>query len=929
MAPGFQASKHLRSFDADVSESGDTRHALSGSGLILAVAAATLSAAAIAAAYFLLPLLDVESETVLKVVLILVGAFASFVLVALGRAVVPIRGVQTRKRFEYPDQFARSFYDLLGETKAERVVVGIDNLDRCSPDRVAEILTAVKTFLEPAPVEPGKNASRPRLTFLIAADDAALRRHLESKESTEMSVRVRAASPNEQSLADDIRHSVTEYLRKFFNAHIRISEILDEDMEVFAERELAPFFTFLPEIPPDTRARLVELTAYGLKRNPRRVKQFVNNLALRLRLFERRYEQGRTQSEPDILVLAKLVLLEEEHPDEYAALVKEPTLLATWHEQAAGGDAQKHGLRPEFARYLQFTAQIKVRDLPAYLRTKQTKAEQDLPAYTEFSGFLDDGNTDSIAEMLQSVSQVDRAKFVDAAERYFDTQWRESSWRRAQNALRCIVEVGSLHGDNRVALKNALRKSLDSALKERLGELDAATLLTGAKSTLPRAEFDQVVDAMLVGIQGEEPKAEPSRVLSGFVQAKDVVDGPVVDRLRAALDDQYLAGQPAAYVSVAETWPAALGRPATDTTLAALQEDRQFAPDSPEVRVALSACASPEVADQADNLLRAIRSVHGRAIGEADADAYMAFAEALRPALERASSSVRGEYVNDITARLDEGTPQSRQAAFGFGLDLCLGDQAVDDGEGEELGRRFVVVEQRSGVQKVLGRIYMDLSDRIRAGVLTGLGETGTASESENLASTVAELAQSLPGSSLAEIAEAVATRAIDANSVDAVAALLDALEDEESQGIWRKVVEAIEEEPARVWVWLPVVRSATERHFVWDQASIRAIGTGIAVAVRKKKDEFEAVSLLEDFEITDEQIREEVVRELLASEPVFSAVPRRSFVLGVADRLAREADGAARTLVDQRLSELEAGSNKDKQVARNVKSGRSKPGEN
>jgi len=155
------------------------------------------------------------------------------------------------------------------------------------------------------------------------------------------------------------------------------------------------------------------------------------------------------------------------------------------------------------------------------------------------------------------------------------------------------------------------------------------------------------------------------------------------------------------------------------------------------------------------------------------------------------------------------------------------------------------------------------------------------------------------------------------------VASLLDGLDEEDSQGIWRKVAEAIGSEPSRVWAWLPVVRSAIEQQSVLSQATLRTIGVGIATEVRNHKDDFKVVSLLEQFEITDEQAREEVVRELVASERAFSAANRRSFVLGTADRLAGDVNGGGRRLVDQRLSELEAGPKKDKQVAATVKAAR------
>jgi hypothetical protein len=57
------------------------------------------------------------------------------------------------QRLEEPDRFAAKFEQLMASVRSERVVIAIDNLDRCSPDRAVEILSTIKTCLEPA-IEP-------------------------------------------------------------------------------------------------------------------------------------------------------------------------------------------------------------------------------------------------------------------------------------------------------------------------------------------------------------------------------------------------------------------------------------------------------------------------------------------------------------------------------------------------------------------------------------------------------------------------------------------------------------------------------------------------------------------------------------------------------------------------------------------------------
>ncbi|OSB19162.1 hypothetical protein B2H94_08660 [Clostridium sporogenes] len=66
--------------------------------------------------------------------------------------------------------FRQEFKKLLDEAKIENLVVMIDDLDRCNPDRIIETLEAIKLFL-----------SVPKTTFIIAIDDAVVKYSVKRK----------------------------------------------------------------------------------------------------------------------------------------------------------------------------------------------------------------------------------------------------------------------------------------------------------------------------------------------------------------------------------------------------------------------------------------------------------------------------------------------------------------------------------------------------------------------------------------------------------------------------------------------------------------------------------------------------------------------------------------------------------------------------
>lgn len=90
-----------------------------------------------------------------------------------------------------PDRFQGKFEDMLAAIKAERLVIAIDNVDRASPEKAVEMLSTIKTYLEPASCSRRTNAIYrfkkmcriKKVVFLVAVDDEALRRHLLARES--------------------------------------------------------------------------------------------------------------------------------------------------------------------------------------------------------------------------------------------------------------------------------------------------------------------------------------------------------------------------------------------------------------------------------------------------------------------------------------------------------------------------------------------------------------------------------------------------------------------------------------------------------------------------------------------------------------------------------------------------------------------------
>ena len=592
---GFKLEPLLERFEADVAE---PRPALQFSGRSLFEAGwrAVVAVACALLVLFGLPKLGMSDANATKVFVALASGLILYVLAALAKT-IQIQNVQvTRKQIQDPDQFAKSFAELVSNgVKPQRLVIAVDNLDRCSPERVTEVLTTIKTFLEPA--ETGKD-----LVFLIAADDAALRRHLIAQELA-ASGGESAYSTNEMDAEEDrtedrpttsefapqrqvpweVGEAVDEYLRKFFNGTLRLNDVLDEDIRDFTQAQLDAFIA-AHQLSEEDASRLVELVATALRQNPRRIKQFINGLELRLRLFERRRASERIQIEADILVVAKLAIIEEEFSDRFQELRRDPKVLAAWHEEARTGRSGIEDSYSQWQVFLRNTERIKPVDLRPYLTLKQSQRERELPRFQEFVDALEGGSVDRVDEILDAPEVADkRSEYVRAVPDRLREVIRKGFRSAATNVVRTAISSTALQADAASVLDEAMRHP---PLRESLGELPPDALLAAARG-LPSIRFNDVADTLLGRFEetdegADEGRSTISEALAGEVER---LDERRKGRLRDALAKSGISKDFPAVVPFAEQDATAIPQEPVTQALEALDSDPQFATTAASYRI--------------------------------------------------------------------------------------------------------------------------------------------------------------------------------------------------------------------------------------------------------------------------------------------------------------------------------------------------------
>ena len=224
-----------------------------------------------------------------------------------------------RRQLMLLEEFQGGFAHLVREYVWNRnglLVVFIDDLDRCLPDRAVEVLEALKLFLDV-----------PGCVFFISVD----------RDIIEQVVKVQYAS---YLVGGEDKNGIPiagqSYLEKIVQLPFYLPPLEDDQIASFIEQHD-------PHLPPGCR----DVLSLGLEPNPRVVKRALNILRLLLKLAERRVEEGAI--EPIVPgLLTKMVVIQVRYRDLYHDLLEYPNLIQDLEWAAREGMEVGHTVSPLF-----------------------------------------------------------------------------------------------------------------------------------------------------------------------------------------------------------------------------------------------------------------------------------------------------------------------------------------------------------------------------------------------------------------------------------------------------------------------------------------------------------------------------------------------------------------------------------------------------
>lgn len=231
-------------------------------------------------------------------------------------------------------EFREDFKEMIDKSGLKKLVVIIDDLDRCTPDRIIENLEAIKLFL-----------NVDKTAFIIGADPRVVRHAIEHRYKTDGIEN--ANDPNSRN-----QRIVSDYLEKLIQLPYNLPKLTDNEVEtymtlLFCKKELGDGFgkvlgafceykqknrygvfgfgNMLTLLTDEERnkigesvsliASLASVITEGLNGNPRQIKRFLNTFTLRNRLVK-----VAQISDFKIDILAKLMVLEYSNPELFRKL---------------------------------------------------------------------------------------------------------------------------------------------------------------------------------------------------------------------------------------------------------------------------------------------------------------------------------------------------------------------------------------------------------------------------------------------------------------------------------------------------------------------------------------------------------------------------------------------------------------------------------
>jgi hypothetical protein len=236
---------------------------------------------------------------------------------------------------EMPRSFYHASFNALRESLDDftekgkrRIVVLVDDLDRCLPLNALQVLESMKLFFD-----------LDGFVFVVGLDQDVIERSIQLKYQTPIQASTQVQSASGSTVKDV---SAADYVKKIFQVPFSVPRITDD--------ELDPFLNFVadsPDLPKEQADDLRKVVRRHLPYvigdepvNPREVKRLINAYTVQMKMLERKFGVAE-QPKADVVLALQAMTFRVEWKPLYDLLATDPTVFVEALRDALSDDARR------------------------------------------------------------------------------------------------------------------------------------------------------------------------------------------------------------------------------------------------------------------------------------------------------------------------------------------------------------------------------------------------------------------------------------------------------------------------------------------------------------------------------------------------------------------------------------------------------------
>jgi|GEM_PF-2609665 len=326
---------------------------------------------------------------------------------------------------EWAGEFEALFNKIITSSKAHRIVIAMDNLDRCENKALVEILAQLRAFMDV-----------PKCIYIIPCDEEAILDHI-------------TIANREGGYFTENRQ---EFLRKIFQVMIRIPPFLPGNLEEYTQKLRQNLRTSFDENVQD-----IIVSAHA--KNPRRIIHAFNRLTT-LYLLAKKKEEMKIVRKGTITgnlpFLAKISIIEEEWKDFHKDLAQNNYLLDEIEDYFRNAQLEKdvasliisHFERdPELMKFLNATRIVRVDDVKPFLLLNQEVYENAIHELEQFKVYVIRNEVNKVVDILSETPDNDKINYVKAILWWCNEALQCKRFSKGFNCLNVICHVYDLIPD--------------------------------------------------------------------------------------------------------------------------------------------------------------------------------------------------------------------------------------------------------------------------------------------------------------------------------------------------------------------------------------------------------------------------------------------------------------------------------------------------